>query len=618
MPYIFAEEQIALARALDDPALTPSGEIRGLVRIARALQVVPDPQIDPDFARRLEARLLTAGLPFEDLDELSARRNAAASPMPKVAVSPAPTAAVHVLPRGRFVVRKAVAAAVAAAMLFALPVVASGSALPGSPLYGVKSAMERMELAVARGALADGFVYLKHAARRLDEVDQAIVIGRDSIVASTLRRYDDAIARGTKLILSATVDPVVLARLARELSRGTGWLSQMLGIAPSLVAPAIIDSINSGRALALTVERLLEDDMIAPGTQAAAPAVEAPVAAGPSLPVKVDVNPANGAAHPGASGSTVVPPDQPGGDPGTGSKGARASCLGLIIPDPSAPAATMCAAVESIDDESSQSSEADGSVPAGCPSATTCGIYALDSYRWATTGGAARIPFVVNPVQPWVSAGRAIEDAKAAAAAWSDAASSVRFAYQGTTTSAPTLGDGINQIGWGSPGGLNRVARANILRIGNRIVEADIVLTVSLPWGDSQELNRYDIRSVLVHEFGHWLGIQHLESAGASELSMFARPQPGQTKYATLGLGDVKAVRAAYPCSCAAPSITGDTPASEERAPARSVAAPSASDPSVTGRRAARAPYAQRESNQNQDKTVQVPKGKPAKAGKGT
>lgn len=583
MPYMIAEEQLALARALDDAALIPSGEIRGLVHIARALQAVPDPEIDPEFARRLEARLLTDGF-----DELSARRTRAASPMPNVAVSPNLTAAVHTLPRGRFVVRKAVAAAVAAAMLFALPVVASGSSLPGSPFYGVKTAMERLELAAAQGPVADGFVYLKHAARRLDEVDQAISIGRDAVVASTLRRYDAAITRGTRLILSATDDPALLERLARELARGTGWLSQLLTVAPSVVAPAIIDSINGGRALSLKVERILALDENASAVPAPrVPAGEVALPGAGTLPM--DVSP--GAASPGTGTTSpaVVPDGDDKNDTGTGTRGARSSCLGLIVRDPLDPVKSVCAAVTSIDEGSGESHGANTPGAAGCPSATTCAMFVLDTYRWATSGGVATIPFVVNPVQPWVPASDAVAAAKRAAGAWSDAASSVRFGYRGTTTAAPTLGDGVNQIGWGNPGGLNRVARANILRVGNRVIEADIVLTATLPWGSSNVINRYDIASVLVHELGHWLGIDHMDSKAASELSMFAQPQPGQTKYATLGLGDVRAVRAAYPCACSEPAIADDTPAPEGTEEPAGQSRTVATQPAASGSSAKRA-----------------------------
>ncbi|HVL90974.1 MAG TPA: DUF5667 domain-containing protein [Actinomycetota bacterium] len=562
MPYTIAEEQVVLASALDDAALTPPGEIRTLVRLARSLRAVPDPEIDPAFAARLEARLLTEGL-----DELSARRRPVLASAPKVAVSPVPHAApVVALPRGRFVVRKAVIGLIAAAMLFALPVVSAGSALPGSPLYGVKTAKERIELALARGPVDRGFVHLRHAKQRLDEVEQLIVTRREGFVPSTLGRYDHAIDTGTHLILSATGDPAALARLAAEIRRGTGSLSQLLDVASPVVAPAIIESIATGGKLSLRVRLALGDV----GTNVpVTPAAALPDSAGRVTAGSSPVVGGFGGAAP-APAARPEAPDAPieegppgDDDEGPNSRGAFSSCLGMHVSDPTGRAGSACGVAVSIRDliGSGHDTRPGESAVSGCPAATTCGVYALDRHRWPTSAGIATLSFVVNPVQPWVTPSEAVAAAVAAARAWSDANPMVRVDYRGTTTALPALGDGVNQIGWGNPGATNAVAQANILRVGDRVIEADIVLTASLPWATSHSgaVKRYDIRSVLTHEFGHWLGLDHLEIAAASEQSMFSRPRPGDARGATLALGDVRAIRVAYPCrGCAMPAISAD------------------------------------------------------------
>ncbi|HEX9695741.1 MAG TPA: DUF5667 domain-containing protein [Actinomycetota bacterium] len=576
MRHTIAEVQLALAHALDDAALTPSGEIRGLVRLARVLQAVPDPEVDPDFAARLEARLLTEGL-----DELSVRRIPATSPPPKAHVSPrrstaasieTPIAEVVALPRGRFVVRKAVVGFVAAAMLFALPVVSAGSALPGSPLYGVKMAKEQIELAMARGPVADGFVYLRHAQRRLGEAEQLIATGRDRLVPSTLRRYDDAIQTGTQLILSATTDPAALARLAAQIRFGTGSLARLLDAASADVTPSVIDAIATADEMSLRVAIALgaAAETVAPGVAV----LDGVAAEGPAAPAEPDALGQTTGVAP-IPGSPPVAPDDPsvpgGEEPGDGkspgSRGATPSCLGTLVPDPANAGRTVCAVAESIQEHGSRDEPApSASQVAGCPSASTCGIYALDRHRWSISGGVATLSFVVNPVQPWVSPSEAVAAAVSAARTWSSANPNVRVDYRGTTSSLPTLGDGINQIGWGNPGGANSLAQANLLRVGDRVVEADIVLTVTQPWATTHggAINRYDIEAVLVHEIGHWLGLDHLHDGAAAEQSMFVRPRAGDASGATLALGDVKAVRAAYPCgSCPMPRIAADEVADE-------------------------------------------------------
>lgn len=210
--------------------------------------------------------------------------------------------------------------------------------------------------------------------------------------------------------------------------------------------------------------------------------------------------------------------------------------------------------------------------PRGCPSAKTCRLYRLESYRWPVSGGRATVTFVVNPIQPWVPPADAAAAAVAAAGAWSAAHPAIRVDYRGTTTALPVLGDGINQIGWAEPGGLNTLAKANVFRRNGRVVEADIVLSTAFPWGytpcanrdrscgdvapDAGLLRRFDIQAVLTHEIGHWLGIGHLDSPHAAEQTMYVEPRAGERKAATLALGDVLAVRAAYPCrSCRMPRI---------------------------------------------------------------
>lgn len=207
----------------------------------------------------------------------------------------------------------------------------------------------------------------------------------------------------------------------------------------------------------------------------------------------------------------------------------------------------------------------------GCPNAKSCSLYKLERYRWVTSRGVATIPFFVNPVQPWISQAEAVDAAVSAARTWSHSHTAIRFLSKGTTARHPVLGDSVNEVAWGRvPAGA--LAVANMRMVGGKVAEADVVLNILIPWAwqecaqrdgacgtassDAGVLQRFDVQAVLTHEFGHWLGLAHLDQPGASELTMFATPNPGERKQTTLALGDLRGIRAAYPCrTCRIPRI---------------------------------------------------------------
>lgn len=277
MPYPVGDSQLALARVLEDPALHISSGVRTLAQIAWSLAAVPDPEIDPVFIERLENRILSApamktgtldrrashlhALP--DLDSISAKAEAQMqTPRPAteataVTVPAPPLATVVSLPRHRLVVRKALIGAIAAVLALALPVLASAAALPGTPLYGLKGLMERAELATAGGPVETGFVHVKLAARRLDEVDQLVALHTVRFVPPTLERLDASLQAATTLILDHTNSPDALRRLANALNRSHGKLSSLLRQVPPGIQPSFIESLVSANALTRAVERAL-------------------------------------------------------------------------------------------------------------------------------------------------------------------------------------------------------------------------------------------------------------------------------------------------------------------------------------------------------------------------
>ncbi|GAC1410338.1 MAG: hypothetical protein NVSMB57_04010 [Actinomycetota bacterium] len=289
MSYSSAEQHGALSRVLSNPASRAPDDIRRLASIAVALEAVPDPEIDPSFVARLEARIMSEEVNTYPALSLVSSFNRGSDGTNAEPVTKVPhTASVIWLPRRRLVVRKALVGAVAAILLVALPLVASASALPGTPFYGLHATLERLERAAADGPVQKGFVDLKHGARRLDEVKELFALRSTPLVPQTLERMNDALRTGTNLILRHATDPETLTRLARALGSSTGKLSTLLKSAPASIKPSIIGSLASGNALRRVVMTALTGSDAPDGARGSsahprAPRIDIGIAAAPAL-----------------------------------------------------------------------------------------------------------------------------------------------------------------------------------------------------------------------------------------------------------------------------------------------------------------------------------------------
>lgn len=65
-------------------------------------------------------------------------------------------------------------------------------------------------------------------------------------------------------------------------------------------------------------------------------------------------------------------------------------------------------------------------------------------------------------------------------------------------------------------------------------------------WGKQTCTSQYDIRGVLVHEFGHFLGMDHVKEVQAGDLVMSPQSSPCDTSQRTLGRGDLLGISARY------------------------------------------------------------------------
>lgn len=204
-----------------------------------------------------------------------------------------------------------------------------------------------------------------------------------------------------------------------------------------------------------------------------------------------------------------------------------------------------------------------GSGP-GCPDAPTCDAYRVGRSRWATDAtGAINVPYRYNDAgRPSSAPSAAVVRSAVAdgAAEWNRWNSNLTFADAGTTDAAFNArgsdggcADGTNVVTW-------RTMPADVLGITVicfdvrtfAIRDVDTAYNAALPWADlaapDPQARVFDLRSVAVHEFGHWVSLFDLRMPKQRAQTMFASAVPGETRKRTLALGDVLGAQAAYPC----------------------------------------------------------------------
>ena len=128
--------------------------------------------------------------------------------------------------------------------------------------------------------------------------------------------------------------------------------------------------------------------------------------------------------------------------------------------------------------------------------------------------------------------------------------------YQGRTSRSVDCGDasrdGVNVVGFGDLGsGVLGVACTRYNPDTNTAFESDIRLNkVDFTWTlhseDPSCSNRFGVEAVATHEFGHVFGLGHVSEADHPYLTMSTAVAPCNASAATLGLGDVRGLRALY------------------------------------------------------------------------
>lgn len=115
------------------------------------------------------------------------------------------------------------------------------------------------------------------------------------------------------------------------------------------------------------------------------------------------------------------------------------------------------------------------------------------------------------------------------------------------TNGQPTQ-DGQNVIymmsDW-EPDKSNEQARTTVYWAGDRIYEADIRINnknFNFSWGDNLTTDTVDMQSLVLHEFGHVMGLAH----SVAPQSVMARSLPNDTKRRELTANDQQSIRCEY------------------------------------------------------------------------
>lgn len=177
--------------------------------------------------------------------------------------------------------------------------------IPGEPLYPLKLAVERAQLALAFGPAADASVYLAWAEHRLEEARRAQALANASAEADALARHAQALAAFELAASDLPDDHPLFARAAISFARQTEILTELLATAPDPARPGLARALDA-------VERHGPPASIPPGAPAgagAAPEAEAP-SVGPGRPPQAGGGDAERAPTPTA-GPTATPAPTP-------------------------------------------------------------------------------------------------------------------------------------------------------------------------------------------------------------------------------------------------------------------------------------------------------------------
>lgn len=132
--------------------------------------------------------------------------------------------------------------------------------------------------------------------------------------------------------------------------------------------------------------------------------------------------------------------------------------------------------------------------------------YVLQGFQWPV---GTQVAYVINANTSQVSdESGAVQNA---GGSWSAVyPAGLRLSYQGSTSLTGRQYNGTNSISWVDEGGSGALATSYTWYSGGTILETDMVFNDHYTWSTSG--GHYDVETVALHEFGHWVGLGHSDT----------------------------------------------------------------------------------------------------------
>lgn len=155
----------------------------------------------------------------------------------------------------------------------------------------------------------------------------------------------------------------------------------------------------------------------------------------------------------------------------------------------------------------------------GPPAASGYQLLHGGELRWPAHQDAIRY-WVANRDDNWMSVEEVVAETRAAAETWGAVAEADLWpVYQGVTNRRPfDFFDLTNTIGFSTREHLREIGLSEttlavtswvVVSGTSQIVESDILVNPAYNWTDTPERGGWDYRSLVIHEFGHFLGLGH-------------------------------------------------------------------------------------------------------------
>ncbi len=163
-------------------------------------------------------------------------------------------------------------------------------------------------------------------------------------------------------------------------------------------------------------------------------------------------------------------------------------------------------------------------------------------FRWPTPS--PMVPYYVN------AGPESTSQINAAAATWNGAGANFAFSYKGQhTRSGGAFKNNKNEVQGTFMSHTTALAIASIWTSNGYIEEADMTFNTRYNWG-----SMYDVQTVALHEFGHWVGLNHCEVSGSI---MFTYYQGVQRSLHQVDIDGIRYIYGAastvVPCTVTAP-----------------------------------------------------------------